>query len=144
MADAKIVNIKGVQWDLKDEVARNEIVTLKEKTTIKITKKIDTETFIMNLVEINNEKFIQLSVRGQQWNGNIGAVIETFVNDFGLDRLCRCVMGVDYIDNSGRRGIGLDFNIDGTVRAYIYDGNSMSGYVKQGRIYGDAFIRIKF
>lgn len=25
MADAKIVNIKGIQWDLKDEVARNEI-----------------------------------------------------------------------------------------------------------------------
>ena len=31
MADAKIVNIKGVQWDLKDEVARNEITTLKNK-----------------------------------------------------------------------------------------------------------------
>lgn len=31
MADAKIVNIKGVQWDLKDEVARNEIATLKNK-----------------------------------------------------------------------------------------------------------------
>lgn len=29
MADAKIVDIKGVQWELKDEVARNEIVTLK-------------------------------------------------------------------------------------------------------------------
>lgn len=31
MADAKIVDIKGVQWNLKDEVARNEIVTLKEE-----------------------------------------------------------------------------------------------------------------
>lgn len=31
MADAKIVNIKGVQWDLKDEVARKEITTLKNK-----------------------------------------------------------------------------------------------------------------
>ena len=30
MADAKIVNIKGVQWDLKDEVARNRIKTLEE------------------------------------------------------------------------------------------------------------------
>ena len=28
MADAKIVNIKGVQWDLKDEVARNKITEL--------------------------------------------------------------------------------------------------------------------
>lgn len=25
MADAKIIDIKGVQWDLKDEVARNKI-----------------------------------------------------------------------------------------------------------------------
>ncbi len=31
MADAKIVDIKGVQWELKDEVARNEITTLKNK-----------------------------------------------------------------------------------------------------------------
>ena len=37
MADAKIVNIKGVQWDLKDEVARNEIVKLKEDNTISKT-----------------------------------------------------------------------------------------------------------
>lgn len=28
MADAKIVNIKGVQWELKDEVARNRITSL--------------------------------------------------------------------------------------------------------------------
>lgn len=31
MANAKIVDIKGVQWELKDEVARNEIVTLKNE-----------------------------------------------------------------------------------------------------------------
>ena len=31
MADAKIVDIKGVQWELKDGVARNEITTLKNK-----------------------------------------------------------------------------------------------------------------
>lgn len=28
MADAKIIDIKGVQWELKDEVARNNIKTL--------------------------------------------------------------------------------------------------------------------
>lgn len=28
MADAKIVDIKGVQWELKDEVARNKIAEL--------------------------------------------------------------------------------------------------------------------
>lgn len=40
MADAKIVNIKGVQWDLKDEVARNEITTLKtEIETLRAVEK---------------------------------------------------------------------------------------------------------
>lgn len=31
MADAKIVDIKGVQWELKDEVARNDILNLQNK-----------------------------------------------------------------------------------------------------------------
>lgn len=31
MADAKIVDIKGVQWELKDEVARSKIAELEEK-----------------------------------------------------------------------------------------------------------------
>lgn len=143
MADAKIVDIKGVQWELKDEVARGKITSLEQKTIVKVTKKIDTETIKMNLVEINDEKFIQLTIKAQQWNGNIGQVIGNFVNDFGLDRVCRCVMGVDYNDQSGRRGVGIDVNMDGTIRVYIYDGNSMTGYVKPGQIFGDAFIRIK-
>lgn len=143
MADAKIVDIKGVQWELKDEVARNKIIELGTKTTVKVTKKIDTETIKMNLVEINDEKFIQLIIVSQQWNGNIGQVIANFVNDFGLDRTCRCVVGVDYIDKSGRRGVGIDVDADGTIKVYPYDGNSMTGYVKQGLIFGDAFIRIK-
>lgn len=137
------LDIDGTQWEMQDAEARNKITSLEQKTIVKVTKKIDTETIKMNLVEINDEKFIQLSIQSQQWNGNIGQVIGSFVNDFGLDRVCRCVMGVDYNDNSGRRGIGIDANIDGNIRAYVYDGNSMSGYVKTGQIYGDAFIRIK-
>ena len=34
MADAKIVNIKGVQWDLKDEVARNRIIELEKELSV--------------------------------------------------------------------------------------------------------------
>lgn len=33
MADAKIVDIKGVQWNLKDEVARNKTTILEEEIT---------------------------------------------------------------------------------------------------------------
>lgn len=31
MADAKIIDIKGIQWDLKDEVARNKTTILEEE-----------------------------------------------------------------------------------------------------------------
>lgn len=34
MANAKIVDIKGVQWELKDEVARNRIAELENKVYI--------------------------------------------------------------------------------------------------------------
>ena len=48
MADAKIVNIKGVQWDLKDEVARNKIIELE---TLVNKLKADTEvTELDNIV----------------------------------------------------------------------------------------------
>lgn len=33
MADAKIVDIKGVQWELKDEVARNKIAEVESKVS---------------------------------------------------------------------------------------------------------------
>lgn len=72
MADAKIVDIKGVQWELKDGVARNKIAELETKTTIKITNKINKEKIIMNLIEINDEKFLQLHINGADWSGVIG------------------------------------------------------------------------
>lgn len=53
MADAKIVNIKGVQWDLKDEVARNDILNLQNKDK-EITAKID---------DVEKTTFSNLSVR---------------------------------------------------------------------------------
>lgn len=53
MADAKIVDIKGVQWELKDEVARNNILNLQNKDK-EITAKID---------DIEKTRFTNLSGR---------------------------------------------------------------------------------
>lgn len=58
MADAKIVNIKGVQWDLKDEVARNEINNINTKLS-EITKNVfegvsKFDVFMKYLGEDNN------------------------------------------------------------------------------------------
>ena len=128
MADAKIVDIKGVQWELKDEVARNKVAELEQKKIIKITSKIDKENIKMNLVEIDNEKFIQLHINALYWSGLIGEVIGNFENDFGLTTVVRCMLGMDYSDISGRDTIAFD--------------NQFVGTYKAGHIYGDAFIRV--
>lgn len=144
MADAKIVNIKGVQWDLKDEVARNKIIELETKTTIKIINKVISQKFTMNLIEINNEKFIQLHLNGLYWSGLIAEAIINFENDFGLKGIIRCLLGMDYSDGTGRDTIALDIEYTGNIRAYPQARNQTSGMYKAGNIYGDAFIRVAY
>lgn len=142
MADAKIVDIKGVQWELKDEVARNKIIELETKTTIKITNKVNNPNFVMNLVEINGEKFLQLHFDGLYWSGKIAEVVTTFNNDFGLVDVIRCMVGMDFTDGTGRDTLAFDINSTGHIKAYPQTENQIEGMYRAGRVYGDAFIRV--
>lgn len=142
MADAKIVDIKGVQWELKDEVARNKIIELETKTTIKITNKVNTENFVMNLIEINNEKFLQLHFNGLYWSGMIAEIVATFNNDFGLVDVVRCLVGMDFADSTGRDTLAFDINSTGHIKAYPQTENQIEGMYRAGYAYGDAFIRV--
>ena len=144
MADAKIVDIKGVQWELKDEVARSKIAELETKTTVKVTNKINKPELIMNLVEINNEKFLQLHFNSLLWSGEIAGVVATFNNDFGLPGILRCMVGMDFADGTGRDTIALDIEQTGFIKAYPQTVNQTIGMYKAGRVYGDAFIRITY
>ena len=56
MADAKIVNIKGVQWDLKDEVARKRIAEL-EKLISELQKENEVKE-LYNLTVGKNVAFV--------------------------------------------------------------------------------------
>ena len=144
MADAKIVNIKGVQWDLKDEVARNKIIELETKTTVKVTNKVNNANFIMNLIEINDEKFLQLHLTGFYWSGEIGEVIATYNNDFGLKNIVRCMIGMDFVGRTGRDTLAIDVEEAGYIKAYPQTENQSTGMYRAGYIYGDAFMRVKF
>ena len=53
MADAKIVDIKGIQWELKDEVARNNILNLQNKN----------EEINAKITDIEKTRFTNLSGR---------------------------------------------------------------------------------
>ena len=144
MADVKIVDIDGSQWSMKDQEARNKITELEEKTTVKITKKIDQEKLKMNLVEINGEKFIQLHFSGILWSGQIAEVVASFDNNFGLESVVRCLVGIDFADGSGRSTLGFDIEPSGTIKAYPQTPNQTTGMYKAANVYGDAFVKVAY
>ena len=138
------LDIDGTQWELRDEEARNRIANLEIKTTVKITKKIDEEKIKMNLIEINGEKFIQLHIDGLRWSGIIGETIATFIQDFGLSKVIRCLLGIDLEDNTGRYIAGLDIQQDGQIKIYPPTPNQTGGMYKAARLNGDAFIKVAY
>lgn len=142
MADVTKIDIDGVQWDIKDQNARNKIAALEEKTTIKITKKIDEETIKMYLVEINGEKFVQLHIQKYIWNGVIGGIIASFTNDFGIGHIIRAIAALDPSDFSGRITGGLDIRSDGTIKLYPHIESQWSGTYKECKVFCDAFIKV--
>lgn len=144
MQDVKIIDIDNVQWNIKDQEARNGITDLGKKTTVKITNKSNTNKIVINLVEINGEKFLQLHINGLEWSGIIGETVATFVQDFGLVNIIRCMISVDFIDGSGRFAVNVDIREEGEIRVYPITPNQMSGTYKAAKLYGDAFIRVQY
>ena len=144
MADASIIDIGGIQWNVKDKEARERVTTLEEKTTIKITKKVDEVTIKMNLVEINGEKFIQLHLSGHYWSGVIGETIANFTNDFNLTDIVRCIVDLDFTDKTGRCTADVDILSNGEINLYPQLIDKYSGSYKEGNLYGDAFIKIPY
>lgn len=142
MQDVKIIDIDNVQWNIKDQEARNKIIELETKTTIKITNKINEENLVMNLVEINGEKFLQLHFDGLYWSGEIAGIVASFNNDFGLVKVVRCLVGMDFADGTGRDTLGFDIESTGYIKAYPQTTNLVTGMYKAGRVYGDTFIRV--
>lgn len=138
------LDIDGTQWEIQDTEARNKIATIEEKTTIKITKKVDDATVKMNLVEINGEKFIQVHISRYYWSGYIGETIANFTNDFNLTEIIRGTVDLDFSDRTGRCSADIDINTDGTITVYPQFIDKFEGSYKEGYLYGDAFIKIPY
>ena len=142
MADVKIVDIDNEQWNMKDQVARDRITVLEGKTTVKVTKKIDEATIKMNLVEIDNEKFINLRIWSYLWSGKIGEVIANFTQDIGLKNTTGCLMDADLDDRTGRLVVHLDITVNGDIEVFPCITSVYNGNYKKCKIYGNAFIKI--
>lgn len=143
MADASIIDIGGTQWNVKDNEARNNILKLEEKTTVKITNKINKTGFKMNVVEINNEKFIQLHFDFFDCSGIDGEVIGTFEQDFGMNSLVRTLVTVIIKNKADRLTANIDISINGEIRIFYLIYNTTTSNVLPCQIHGDTFIRVK-
>lgn len=144
MADVAKIDIDGVQWDIKDLNARNRIAELEKKVIVKITKKINETNIKMNLVEIDNEKFLQLYISELPWDGISGSTVAQFTNDFGLTRTIRgSVVTYDSVLRE-RLACGIDIRSDGNIRLQpCIKINSTEKY-ENSKIFGDIFIKIGY
>lgn len=139
MADVKIVDIDGVQWEIKDQVARNEITTLKEDNT---TKDLQDETINLE----NGYEAESITVKQHYSYGKIHFAIINIVNIKGAN------IGTDqtaYIASSNMRPkkpttfLLYDYKNNAISRGYIFlDGKIALGEsigVTQGNntIYGE-------
>ena len=142
MADVTKIDIDGVQWDIKDQNARNRIAALEEKVIVKVIKKIDEINIKMNLVEINGEKFIQLYISELPWDGISGSIVAQFTNDFGLTRTIRgSVVTYDSVLRE-RLACGVDIRSDGIIRLQPCIKIDSTEKYENSKIFGDIFVKI--
>lgn len=144
MADVSKIDIDGIQWDIKDQNARDRIAKLEEKVIVKITKKINETNIKMNLVEINDEKFIQLYISELPWDGIGGSTVAQFTNDFGLIRTIRgSVVTYDSVLRE-RLACGIDIRSDGSIRLQPCIKIDSTEKYENSKIFGDIFIKVNY
>ena len=142
MADVKIIDIDNVQWNMKDQEARNRIVTLETKTTI--TEEVleqNGESFI-SLVTINDKKFFHLHFNGNIQVSNIGQIIFQQGKIQGMTQIARGFLTLDKTDSSGRLPADIDINPNGNTYIYPIITDKYTGSITPCRIYGDVFTKI--
>lgn len=123
MADAKIVNIKGVQWELKDEVARNKI------------------TEINQLLNIESVADIPIVLNS--------GYTATVANIQDIQKYGRLYKGLLYIDNISGSNIGTTSSIlIGKIDRNVLGGNFalgldyLTGKVARILLSGDGYVHI--
>lgn len=118
MADAKIVDIKGVQWELKDEVARSEIATMKqllEIETISDVPIILKNGYTATMASIQNIQKYGRLYKGLLYIDNLnGSVVGTTSSGY-IGDINRNVLG-------GNFALGLEYLTGSVIRILIANG----------------------
>lgn len=142
MADVKIVDIDNVQWNMKDQEARNKIANLETKTTISEKIIAQKGTSRVSLVTINDKKFIYFRFKGDIIVSNIGQVLFDVGVIEGLTETISVIADLTRTDGAGRYPAVIDLTVNGIVKAYPMLPNQYSGVIDNCQLYGDCLTMI--
>ena len=142
MADVKIIDIDSEQWNMKDQKARDDIAALEQKTTTKTKNLWKSGASFLELVTINDAKFLHLHLQGFRTSGNYPKTLFSFQNDFGLTIGVRGQGFYDDISIMDRVACGFDFSPQGTVLTYPLSKGLYSGTWGNIDFYADCFIKV--
>lgn len=142
MADVKIIDIDGEQWNIKDQEARTKIATLEEKTTVEKTVLYNTNELNVTVLKINEEKFLQVHFNGLSWNGEIGAALVTLPESIGNTVVLRGVVHIAPTNQVGRIATDIDFDTDNRFYIYPLLVDQSTGTFRPGQVYGDILLKI--
>lgn len=142
MADVKIVDIDTVQWNIKDQVARNKVVELETKTTINEKILSQKGASYISLVTINDKKFIHLRFKGNIIISNIGQNILNVGVIEGLTDTISVIADLTRSDRGGRYPAVVDVTVNGEINVFPILPNQIDGNINNCQLFGDCFTMI--
>lgn len=139
MEKVSIIDIQGVQWEIKDQEAAERLNKLEEKTNIKKTRLWEGPGSFFELVEISGVKYYNALFQGTPYINTIGETLFTIPNVGQVRAANRAIVSGDKDNNSGRVPVSIEINSDGTIKAFAMFENQFSGNHTPIRLYGNIF-----
>lgn len=139
MADVKIVDINGEQWNIKDGVAQKRINELETKTNVKRTILWEKNGSFLELIEINGLKYFNGYFQRAFEINSISQVIFNFEPIEGMTNINRGLITGDKIDGTGRYPVILSIGTNGSVEAFAIISDIGQGTHPPITLYGQFF-----
>lgn len=139
MADVKIVDVAGEQWNIKDEVAQKRIDELETKTNIKRKSLWREGDSFLELIEINGLKYFNGYFQNAFEIKSVGQIAFRFEPIEGMTKVNRGLITGDKIDGTGRCPVVLSIGQSGSVHVFAILNDIGQGTHPPITLYGQFF-----
>ena len=139
MEKVSMIDIQGIQWQIKDQEATERLDKLETKTNIKKTRLWESGNSYFELVEINDVKYYNAFFQGTPYIDKIGQIIFKIPNIGQVQTANRAIVSGDKTDNTGRIPVSIEIGSDGTVKAFAIFDNQFFGTHPEIALYGQIF-----